>query len=63
MAAATRSTLPERLFPLGDPAAVDDFLDGFEWCAVFKAATSERTFEAWLSCRRRSSRVSTWRWV
>ena len=27
---------------------MDDFLDGFEWCAVFKAATGERTFEAWL---------------
>jgi bacillithiol system protein YtxJ len=47
MAAAPRTTLPERFFQLADPAAVDRFLDGFEWCAVFKAATSERTFEAW----------------
>lgn len=47
VATAARSTLPERFFPLGDPAAVDAFLDGFEWCALFKAATSEKTFEAW----------------
>lgn len=43
----SRATLPERFFELDDPAAVDRFLDGFEWCAVFKAATSEKTFEAW----------------
>jgi bacillithiol system protein YtxJ len=42
-----RSSLPERFFPLGDPAAVDHLLDGFEWTAVFKAATSEKTFDAW----------------
>ena len=48
MAAVSRSTLPERLFQLGDPAAADRFLGGVEWCAVFKAATSEKTFEAWL---------------
>jgi bacillithiol system protein YtxJ len=42
------STLPERLFPLVDPAAVDAFLDGFTPCAVFKAASGEKTFEAWL---------------
>jgi bacillithiol system protein YtxJ len=47
-----RSTLPERLFPLGAPAAVDAFLDGFTWSAVFKAATGENTFEAWLQVQR-----------
>lgn len=48
MTASRGSTLPERLFPLGDPAAVDTFLDGFAWSVVFKAATGEKTFEAWL---------------
>jgi bacillithiol system protein YtxJ len=47
MAVMSRSTLPERFFPLGDPAAVDQFIDGAEWCVVFKAATSEKTFDAW----------------
>jgi bacillithiol system protein YtxJ len=47
MAPASRSTLPERFFPLGDPAGVDRLLERAAWCAVFKAATSERTFEAW----------------
>ena len=46
--AVSRATLPERFFPLGDPAAVDRFLEGFTWCALFKAATSEKTFEAWV---------------
>jgi len=45
--ALSRATLPERFFPLGDPAAVDRLLDGTEWCVVFKAATSEKTFDAW----------------
>lgn len=47
MTPVSRSTLPERFFQLGDPAAVDRFLDDFAWAAVFKAATSEKTFEAW----------------
>lgn len=47
MTPVSRSTLPERFFQLGDPAAVDRFLDDFAWSAVFKAATSEKTFEAW----------------
>jgi bacillithiol system protein YtxJ len=47
MAVLSRSTLPERLFALGDPATVDQFLDGVEWCVVFKAGTSEKTFDAW----------------
>jgi hypothetical protein len=48
MTTGRRSTLPERLFLLGDAAVVDTFLDGFGWSVVFKAATGERTFEAWL---------------
>lgn len=52
MAAVTRSTLPERFFQLGDPTAVDRFLDGFAWCTVFKAATSEKTFAAWFQVQR-----------
>ena len=43
----TRATLRERFFPLHQPADVDRFLDRFEWSAVFKAGTSEKTFEAW----------------
>jgi len=46
-AAATRMTLPERLFALAGPDDVDRLLDTTAWCAVFKAATGERTFEAW----------------
>jgi bacillithiol system protein YtxJ len=46
-AVMARMTLPERFFPLAAPADVDRLLDGVEWCAIFKAATSERTFEAW----------------
>jgi len=47
MAVMSRSTLPERFFPLADPAGVDQLIDGFELCVVFKAATSEKTFDAW----------------
>ena len=43
-----RVTLPERFFPLQQPADVDGFLGGFPWCVVFKAGTSEKTFDAWL---------------
>lgn len=48
MTGSPGSTLPQRLFPLGDPEGVDVLLDGFTWCVVFKAATGEKTFEAWL---------------
>jgi hypothetical protein len=44
----SRVTLRERFFPLHQPADVDRFLDRFPWCIVFKAGTSEKTFEAWL---------------
>ena len=40
-------TLRERFFPLHAPADVDRFLDAFPWSVVFKAGTSEKTFEAW----------------
>jgi len=42
-----RVTLHERFFPLHGPADVDQFLGGFPWCVVFKAGTSEKTFDAW----------------
>jgi len=42
-----RVTLRERLFQLPQPADVDRFLDDFAWCVVFKAGTSEKTFDAW----------------
>lgn len=48
MTATRRTTLPERLFPLADPAAVDSFLDAFTWSVVFKAATGDPTLDAWL---------------
>lgn len=49
MAADTaRTTLPERFFPLAQPAEVDRLLDTVEWCAIFKAGTSDKTFDAWL---------------
>jgi hypothetical protein len=40
-------TLRRRFFALHDAGAVDRFLDSFEWCAIFKAGTSEKTFDAW----------------
>lgn len=49
---AARTTLPERFFALAAPAAVDRLLDTVEWCAVFKAATSDRTFDAWAVVQR-----------
>jgi len=42
-----RASLRERFFPLHQPAEVDRFLDAFPWCAVFKAGTSDKTFDAW----------------
>lgn len=43
----SRVTLRERFFPLHDSADVDRFLDAFPWSVVFKAGSSEKTFEAW----------------
>lgn len=43
----TRTTLPERFFQLANPADVDALLDSVEWCAIFKAGTSDKTFDAW----------------
>src|SRR5580765_3713641 len=42
-----RVTLRERFFSLHDADSVDRFLDGFAWSVIFKAGTSEKTFEAW----------------
>ena len=47
-AAMARTTLPERFFPLALPAEVDALLDTVEWCAIFKAGTSDKTVDAWL---------------
>src|SRR4029453_1281207 len=44
----SRVTLRERFFPLHDAGEVDRFLGGFPWCVIFKAGTSDRTFDAWL---------------
>jgi hypothetical protein len=44
----SRVTLRERFFPLHDAGEVDRFLGGFSWCVIFKAGTSDRTFDAWL---------------
>jgi hypothetical protein len=44
----SRVTLRERFFPLHQPAEVDRFLGGFSWCVIFKAGTSDKTFDAWL---------------
>src|SRR6185503_4546214 len=38
----------ERFFPLHQPADVERFLGGFPWCVIFKAGTSDKTFDAWL---------------
>jgi bacillithiol system protein YtxJ len=46
--AMARTTLPERFFPLARAAEVDRLLDTVEWCALFKAGTSDKTFDAWL---------------
>lgn len=43
----TRTTLPERFFQLASPADVDGLLETVEWCAIFKAGTSDKTFDAW----------------
>ena len=44
----SRVTLRERFFPLHQPADVECFLGGFPWCVIFKAGTSDKTFDAWL---------------
>ena len=44
----SRITLRERFFPLHDAGDVDRFLGGFPWCVIFKAGTSDKTFDAWL---------------
>jgi hypothetical protein len=44
----TRITLSERLFTLHQPADVARFLGGYPWCVIFKAGTSDKTFDAWL---------------
>ena len=44
----SRVTLRERFFPLHQPDDVDRFLSRFSWCVIFKAGTSEKTFDAWL---------------
>jgi hypothetical protein len=43
----SRVTLRERFFPLHDAGEVDRFLGGHSWCVVFKAGTSDKTFDAW----------------
>lgn len=43
----SRVTLRERFFPLHHPDDVDRFLSGFSWSVIFKAGTSEKTFDAW----------------
>ena len=44
----SRITLRERFFPLHEAGEVDRFLGGPSWCVIFKAGTSDRTFDAWL---------------
>jgi hypothetical protein len=44
----SRITLRERFFPLHQADDVDRLLVGFPWCVIFKAGTSDKTFDAWL---------------
>jgi len=44
----SRTTLRERFFPLHQPGDVDRFVERYPWSIVFKAGTSEKTFDAWL---------------
>jgi hypothetical protein len=44
----SRRTLRERFFPLHQPDDVDRFLSRFPWSVIFKAGTSDKTFDAWL---------------
>ncbi len=43
-----RVTLRERFFPLHQPADVDRLLGECAWSVVFKAGTSDKSFDAWL---------------
>jgi hypothetical protein len=47
----SRVTLRERFFTLHQPADVERFLGGFPWCVIFKAGTSEKTFDAWIAAQ------------
>lgn len=49
--AATRTTLKERFFPLHTPAEVDALLGAWPWVAIFKAGTSQKTFDAWFAAQ------------
>ncbi|GEM85437.1 monothiol bacilliredoxin BrxC family protein [Meiothermus granaticius] len=40
-------SLRERIFDLHTPESVDRFLETYPLAAIFKASTSDRTFEAW----------------
>jgi len=51
-AGTSRLTLRERFFLLHQPADVDRFLSGFSWAVVFKAGTSDKTFDAWLAAQK-----------
>jgi bacillithiol system protein YtxJ len=44
----SRLTLRERFFPLRQPDDVERLLSRFPWCVIFKAGTSDKTFDAWL---------------
>jgi len=46
-----RITLRERFFQLHEAADVDEFLARFPWCVIFKAGTSEKTFDAWMAAQ------------
>ena len=48
----SRATLRERFFPLHQPDDVDRFLERWAWAVVFKAGTSDKTFDAWLVAQR-----------
>jgi hypothetical protein len=47
-----RVTIRERFFPLHQPDDVDRFLDRFRWSVLFKAGTSDKTFDAWMGAQR-----------
>lgn len=46
------ATLRQRFFPLHDADAVDRFLTAYPRAVVFKAGTSDKTFDAWLVAQR-----------
>ena len=41
-------TLRQRFFRLHEAAEVDRFVGALSWCVIFKAGTSDKTFDAWL---------------